>query len=255
MEIQRFGLLSASVFVFFFTAVWSEMETPEITLQSTVFVALRGEDLDINCELKIPANQTTDHLTCYDSSRAQIYTCIIHETLGQTESSTLKLKLELNNVTRSGEYYCKYKGNEVFLFLRVANEGYKEPKVWNYSEFIAVAIVTGVLLLFSVAGSVYVFRGYWKEYKQKKGKTEEVKEQETQKDSTDVVTAPSASFYASLEPRPRSIYDVLDPSAANTSQQSNQSKPKPKKKEPKNMTAQTTQSQNEDAFESVYENF
>lgn len=41
------------------------------------------------------------------------------------------------------------------------DDGYKEPKIWDYTEFIIVAVVTGVLLVFSVVGSVYVFRGHW----------------------------------------------------------------------------------------------
>ncbi|XP_070782941.1 NFAT activation molecule 1 [Enoplosus armatus] len=124
------------------------------------------------------------------------------------------------------------------------------------SEIIIVGIFTGMLLVFSVVGSVCVFRGHWKERiiegdnRNRKQNREERKERETEEA---VITAQSTSFYASLEPRPRSIYDVLDQSAAN--REPDQSKAKPKKNEPQKTMAQTTQPQHEDVFESVYENF
>lgn len=40
------------------------------------------------------------------------------------------------------------------------DDGYKEPTV-DYRESIIVAVFTAVLLVFSVVGSVYVFRGHW----------------------------------------------------------------------------------------------
>ncbi|MED6237141.1 hypothetical protein ILYODFUR_032231 [Ilyodon furcidens] len=69
----------------------------------------------------------------------------------------------------------------------------------------------------------------------------------------DMRTAQSSSFYASLEPRNRSIYDVLDRSAATSDEQ--QTKTKSAKKELPNMVEQNAEPQDEGIFDSVYENF
>ncbi|XP_076585173.1 NFAT activation molecule 1 [Chaetodon auriga] len=259
MDAQRLwqlSLMSTWIFVFF-PSVCSRVETPKIDLESTVFVAFAGHDLNIECELKMPANQSSDSLTCSDPFNTQIYNCNIPATAGQPGS--FKRRLELKNLTSSGEYSCRYKTAEVYWFLRVRDDGYKGA--WDYTECIIVAILTGVLLVFSVAGSVYVFRGHWKDCSTECGNTsrkrqqnrEERKERETEEDSVDVITARATSFYASLEPRPRSIYDVLDRTAANT--EPDQSEAKPKKKKTQNAMPQTTQPQHEDIFECVYENF
>ncbi|KAK1886772.1 ATP synthase epsilon chain [Dissostichus eleginoides] len=118
----------------------------------------------------------------------------------------------------SGEYSCQYKTAKVYWFLRLRGEGYRQQVFMDNSGIIVVAVFTGVLLVFSVVGSVYVFRGH-----------------------------------GSLESRPRSIYDVLDHSAAK--KEPNQRKAKPKKKEPQEKMPQTPQDQNEGTFECVYENF
>ncbi|XP_041790099.1 uncharacterized protein si:ch211-243a20.4 [Chelmon rostratus] len=256
-RLWQLPLVSTWIFVCFFPSVCSGVETPKIDLESTVFVAFAGDELNIECELKMPANQSSDILTCFDPFHMQVYNCVIPATAGFPES--FKRRLELKNLRRSGEYSCRYKTAKVYWFLRVREDGFKE--IWDYTECIIVAILTGVLLVFSVAGSVYVFGGHWKECitecgdtsRKRKQNREERKENETEEDNVDVITARSTSFYASLEHRPSSIYDVLDRSATNTVP--DQSKAKPKKKTKQNTMPQTTQPQQEDIFECVYENF
>ncbi|XP_069023672.1 NFAT activation molecule 1 [Embiotoca jacksoni] len=241
------------IFVFLVPSVCSGMDAPKMSLESTVFVAFAGENLNIPCDLAIPVNQTSDILKCFDPLNKEIYRCDISGTPG-----SIKLSLELKNLTHSGKYYCQYKTAKGSLFLRVRAEGYNKPIMWDYTEFIVVAVFSGVLLLFSVFGSVHVFRGYCKKTitesgrKQKQNK-EEMKEKEMEENGVDVMTAQSTSFYASLEHRPRSIYDVLDHSSANT--EPNQKKAKNKKKAPQKTVEQTTELQGEGVFECVYENF
>ncbi|XP_051240806.1 uncharacterized protein si:ch211-243a20.4 [Dicentrarchus labrax] len=248
---------STWTFVFFFASVCSGMDTPKIELQSRVFVAFTGEGLNLNCTLNLPANQTDDLLTCSDPSSKQIYDCKIPATLGQPQDLTQTL--ELKHLNTSGEYSCRYKTATVYWFLQVRKEGYKEPIMLDYTEVSIVTVFTGVLLVFSVVGSVYVFRGHWNKDKtegstdtgrKQKQNREERKKRETEEHN---VAVTDSSFYASLEARPGSIYDVLDHSAANT--ETDERKPKPKKKEQQKTMTQTTKSQNEDIFESVYENF
>lgn len=170
-----------------------------------------------------------------------------------TEQERFSWHLELKNLKLSGLYSCQYQTVKVDWFLRVTDEGYKEPV---NTEFIIMAIFTGVLLIFSVLGSVYVFRGHWTEKhgageKKQKQSKEEKKVTKKEDDSLDATAA--QSYYASLEPRPRSIYDVLDSSPAR--RENDQDKAKPKKKEPPKKAAQKTKDKDEGVFESVYENF
>lgn len=248
---QVLGLSSTSAWmlVLTFLSVCSGMAAQNLHLESTVFVA--GKELDIILELPLPTNQS-DVLTCSDPSNQQIYRCDIYETHGAACAI-----LHLKNLTISGEYSCQYKKSKVYWFLRVVSEEYWYTPMFNYEECYVVSFFIGVLLIFSVVGSVRLFRGHWKycntgcgNRKQTQSR-EERKEGEVEEDNVDAITAPSTSFYASLETRPRSIYDVLDHSAANG--KPDQSQEKPKEKIPKETMAQTTQ--DEGVFECVYENF
>lgn len=244
------------IFVFFFPFGCSGNDAPSLKMENTVFVAFRGEDLSIMCEVNKPANQTVDFLTCFDPSNTKIYNYATAPTAGNPEKE--KLSLELKNMTVSGEYYCQYKGAKVFWFLRVRAEGYKEVVMLDYTEMIIMAVVTGVLLVFSVGGSVYVFRGHWKGTKSETAastqkQNREERREEREEENVDVITAQSTSFYASLETRPRSIYDVLDHSAAN--RQPEKKNAKAKKKQVQNTVSKSTEKQEDGVVECVYENF
>ncbi|XP_071329386.1 NFAT activation molecule 1 isoform X2 [Trachinotus anak] len=240
----------------FLPTICSGMDAPNLTLESTVFVALAGEDLTIKCDVRKPANLGVDNMTCSDPLHKEIYNCNITETKDQTKN--ISLKLHLQQLNDSGEYSCQYQTVKVYWFLRVRRDGYTRPIDYT---FIIMSVFTGVLLVFSVVGSVYVFRGHQKEQitqcgemgGKRKQNREKRKAREMKDDNIDVTTAPSTSLYASLETRPRSIYDVLDHSAAK--RESDQGKTKAKKNEPQKTTEQTAQHQEEGVFESVYENF
>ncbi|CAJ1053476.1 uncharacterized protein si:ch211-243a20.4 isoform X1 [Xyrichtys novacula] len=244
--------------VFFFScpSVCSGQDTPKIRLERTVFVAVRGDTVIIEADLQIPANQSRDVFKCFDPSDQKID----FREIDATANQPVKLKLEFPNMTSSGEYCCQYNIAKVYWFLRLRDKGYTEPITWNHTEVI-VAIFTGVLLVFSLAGSVYVFRGNWKGHitdcrdpgTKPEQNGDQRRAEERQEDNVDDVTDPSTSFYASLECRPRSIYDVLDRSAVR--EEPDPGKAKTKKKEPKQTVEQTTQNQNDGVFESVYENF
>ncbi|XP_060951477.1 uncharacterized protein si:ch211-243a20.4 [Limanda limanda] len=230
-----------------FSSVCSGMSAPGLSLDTTVFVAFEGEDLKIDCKISKPANKPKDTMECYDPLHQRIYVLDIKATAANSTPLQFTHTLQLNNVTRSGEYYCVYEKASVYWFLRVRADGYEEPPMLSYTE-IGMAVVTGVLLVFSVVGSIYVFRGDWNE--PNRGETET---RETEVDNVDKETAPSTSFYASLQARPRSIYDVIDHSAAN--QELDQRVTKPNENEHTGNTEQTTTPQAVDDFQSVYENF
>ncbi|XP_056891398.1 uncharacterized protein si:ch211-243a20.4 isoform X1 [Takifugu flavidus] len=251
MEAQQLCQLSfllVWIFVSFCPSVYSELGAVEMELENTVFVAFTGENLLIQCNLNITANQTGDTLTCSDPSHKQIYSRDVAETKEMFENRVIKL--ELKRLKSSGEYMCRYKTAEVYWFLHVRDSGYQDRVVFDYSQLITVAVLSGLLLLFSTVGSAFLLRGYWKERSQKaKVSEKEGKDVQTAQGSVDV-SPPSPSFYASLETRPRSIYDVLDRSVTN--EVPDQSGAKPKHNVPKNKVAESVHTQQD---ESVYENF
>ncbi|KAM9315042.1 NFAT activation molecule 1 [Pholidichthys leucotaenia] len=244
------------VYVFLHSSMISAMDGPEMCLKSKVYVyvAFKGETLDVCLELKKPVNET-NNLICSDPSGKQICQLEVPQILEKYEEH---LKLEKLNI--SGQYYCQYKRTSVTWFVLVRDEGYKSIPMYD-TEFIIVAVFISLLLIFSVVGSVCVFRGNWKDGVTKhegaaNNQIQNKEEKETRGskgDNMDVSTAQSTSFYASLEPRPRSIYDVLEPSAVTT--ESDQKKPRSKKKGLQKMVEKTPELQNEGVFESVYENF
>ncbi|PWA32719.1 hypothetical protein CCH79_00012421 [Gambusia affinis] len=250
MEAQYFWHLSltlAWIFLFSFPSVCKGMNGIEIKLNTDVFVAFSGEELSVDGIIHKTANQTSEYLRCYDPYGQEIYIIRIDPTIGDED-----IHLNLKNLSSSGLYSCKSNSAEVKWFLRVT--AYREPQKPDYTEVFMMAVFTGVLLVFSVFASVYVFRGHWEETQSgslassrtRKQNTEERKETEKEEDNMDMAAAQSSSFYASLEPRPRSIYDVLDHSAATNDKERAKS---PEKVE------QIGEYQDEGIFESVYENF
>lgn len=249
MELQLFYKLSfifTWIFVLFFASTSSGNDVPKIYLDKTVFVRFKGENLTIGCRLKKPPNQTQGTLKCFDPSTKPIHSSVIIDKGEEVSKSFV-----LENMEISGEYHCQYQTAKAYWFLRVRDHGYKDIVKLDHT-FTVVAVFTGVLLVFSVVGSVYVFRGHWKCGNAGDERTQNREERKLE-DDTNEVSSPSTSFYASLEARPGSIYDVLDHSAANTQPEQRKAKPK-KDKIPKPMV-QTTQNQDEGIFESVYENF
>ncbi|KAL3066945.1 hypothetical protein OYC64_016820 [Pagothenia borchgrevinki] len=253
-QVWHLSFLWTWIFVCLFLSECTGMDTPKLSMDSSVFVGITGEDLSIVCWLTMPANQSRDSFSCSNPLQKVIYDSEIPE---NSLEQRRMLPVMLKTLSISGEYSCRYKTAIVYWFLRLRDEGYRQQDFMDNPGIIVVAVFTGVLLVFSVVGSVYVFRGHGKERgdsgRKRKQNREEMQQREVEEDNMDAITAPSTSFYASLETRPRSIYDVLDHSAAK--KEPNQRKAKPKKKEPQEKMPQTPQDQNEGTFECVYENF
>ncbi|XP_021179768.2 uncharacterized protein si:ch211-243a20.4 isoform X2 [Fundulus heteroclitus] len=258
MEAQHFcrhSLTWSWIFIFSFLSAYTGVTAQEIKLNSTVFVAFSGGELTLEVTVHTPTNQTEDELRCYDPFNSQIG--IFHISPTQREKP---VRRQLKNMSQSGMYTCKYLEAEVKWFLRVTDKFHVKSPMLDYREIIIVGLFTGVLLVFSVLGSVCVFRGHWIETSsnslvrsRKQKERREEKETENEEDNMDMTTAQSSSFYASLEPRTRSIYDVLDHSAAKSDEQ--QTKTKSPETELSKEVKQTPEHQDEGIFESVYENF
>ncbi|KAM9819712.1 NFAT activation molecule 1 [Syngnathus typhle] len=234
------------------------VKVPRLFFPDTVFVGITGEDLHVHYQLTIPVNQSKDFLTCFDPDNQ----VILKEEFSATRGHALitNAELHLKMLMTSGEYHCQYKVAKAYFFLRLRDHGYTDLDMVDYTNFIVLASFSGVLLVFSVFSSVYVFRGSWKKQIPKCGNSRNNRKQnnertqaEEPKDDSIGAIASSTALYASLEPRPRSIYDVLDRSAVNT--ESQQRKPPPNPKTSQKPGEQSAQAQEEGVFESVYENF
>ncbi|XP_061883303.1 uncharacterized protein si:ch211-243a20.4 [Entelurus aequoreus] len=228
-------------------------ESLRITLENTVFVAFTGEDLRLPYKLHLPPNSANESLICFDPLHRRIFrrffTSDVH---AQTFSSYMLVRA----LQTSGEYHCQCNVARAYWFVRLRDEGYKDVLTVDYTDFVTVGFFSAALLLLSVVGSVYVFRGTWKTKvpecgnpspggKQKK----EVGVAETpDHDNTDAKITSSTSLYATLEPRPGSVYDVLNVDSQDR-------KPGLKPKTGQKLRAQSPQAQDQGVFESVYENF
>nr|XP_061833344.1 uncharacterized protein si:ch211-243a20.4 [Nerophis lumbriciformis] len=227
-------------------------ESPRITLENTVFVAFTGEHIHLPYQLHLPPHSANESLICFDPLHRgvfrRVFTSAHH---ARTISSSMLVR-----ALQTGEYHCQYNVARAYWFVRLRDEGYKDVLTVDYTDFVTVGFFNAVLLLLSVVGSVYVFRGTWKTKvpecgnqspggKQKK----EVGVAETpEDDNTDVKITSSTSLYATLEPRPGSVYDVLNVDSQDR-------KPALKPKTGQKPMAQSPQAQDQGVFESVYENF
>ncbi|RVE76462.1 hypothetical protein OJAV_G00007840 [Oryzias javanicus] len=253
MKARQLSHLSfLSTLVLFLPFFCTGKDAPRISMNSTVFVAFQNENLTVCCTLDLPVNQTAGTLECFNPSGTRIGSTNIQE----TENNKVNKMLEFKNMTESGEYYCQYKEAKVYWFLRVTDQGYKTDP----SEFIILSSISGVLLISSVICSVFAFKGHWKKKntecdntgRNEKQNTEE-KVTEIKEDDKDVMPPQSSSVYASLDTRPRSIYGVLDCSAAEAEPKIE--KTNSKKGEMLKAVEPTAEHQDEGAFECVYENF
>lgn len=105
-----------------FMTIWTSLLRPlaGLHLDSTVFAAIRGDELHITCLLKIPANESSSMFTCADPLQKQIYNSTIPATAGVPKSFVRRVPLK--NMQSSGEYSCKYKAAKVYWFLRLRGE-------------------------------------------------------------------------------------------------------------------------------------
>ncbi|KAJ0033024.1 hypothetical protein NQD34_000131 [Periophthalmus magnuspinnatus] len=227
----------------------------ELRILNRVCVALRGQSVTVSSVLKKPNNLTTNDnfLRCYDPLQKLIYI----KYLFIIEGSGIKHDFPVENVNISGNYHCQYESAQAYWFLRVRDSGYKE--VGDYTDIIVASVIMSLLLVFSVAGSVYVFRGNWflKECCKTQNNEGNNERQKERRDTANTEPAQSASVYASLGTRQTSVYDVLEHSApASADGHRDQTKAQtPKKREAQKTVRDAPQNPEEGIFEGVYENF
>ncbi|XP_071245560.1 uncharacterized protein [Salvelinus alpinus] len=235
---------------------------PAISMPDRIRVALAGETVHYKLRVTIPMNQSSSDLVCSgppDQKKIKEWNILFSP---ETKTITFNWEITAYNSSYSGEYNCKYKNVEIFWTLLVKDEGYRQPYS-GFSLFIVLGALTTGLLIFSVIGSIYVFKSQLGQFILKNGSTGSgvsrrnrgENEEEEENSKTSVNAAASASVYASLESRPASVYEVLTPgaSAAAVNRESVQRKVKVKRKSKESMENATPQG--EGIFECVYENF
>ncbi|KAL2086544.1 hypothetical protein ACEWY4_017603 [Coilia grayii] len=211
-------------------------------------VVLAGHDLRL--KFTVPQNTTAAMLECYHGDHRHV------TTLYNPLSSNLgEVVLLLNHSSESGEYHCKHShAGNVYLAILVRDEGFTETYHGLRDEVVApVSAVTVLLLIFSVVGSIYIYKSQTAEGGQGGGGVsvaggrtshgEDSGEQEGEDEE-----GGANSVYTTLESRPASIYEVLDRSVSSSRTQSKKSSRRRSKKK------EEAASGEDGIFESVYEN-
>ncbi|KAK7161412.1 hypothetical protein R3I94_004175 [Phoxinus phoxinus] len=229
---------------------WQETQAKyKISMSNRTRVALAGDVLEFKLSLVIPANYSSS-LACHTQNRRVWSKVLKSEFFDKSVSETAHIKM--HNSSSSGNYYFSYTwgnrgGNsEVHWVVHVRDKGYEEPDEELENDIITMLAFSGILLIFSVAGSLYILKSY-KDQPVCRDDKNVVAEQRPE-DSDDVMLdedAASASLYTALQHRASSIYDTLNPEIMIHEENTNKRK---KMSDKKHREAQ------EEVFDSVYEN-
>ncbi|XP_043096926.1 NFAT activation molecule 1 [Puntigrus tetrazona] len=213
----------------------------QLSMPDRTRVALAGESLYFNLSVSVPANYTTSKLICYNKNKTSVWNKDIKSTFYQA-TQTVEVNISMHNSSSSGNYYFSYAKQEVHWVVHVRDKGYEEPPEELNSAIITMMAFSGILLIFTVAGSLYILKNYKKQPPRREDNNDVAVT--TPRESDEVILdedAASASFYTTLQCRSGSIYDTLHSDSIHVENaKKNQSE--------KDCNAQ------EDVFDSVYEN-
>ncbi|XP_041958567.1 uncharacterized protein LOC121717912 isoform X3 [Alosa sapidissima] len=220
-------------------------------------IVLTGHQLLLNFTVTVPRNTTHDALRCYRGNKCVTPEYNLESDLKE-RNERVEVVLMFNHSSDSGEYRCSYKSASLYLAILARDEGFTERYRDLTDNVIApMATLTVLLLIFSTLGSVYIYKSQAPLGGHGDNGTNVTRIRTSQggdaggagvQDATDEEAAPDNSVYTTLESRPASIYDVLDPSASNSRTQSKKSSRKRSQKKDEVAPAE------DGIFESVYEN-
>lgn len=190
---------------------WQETQAKsKISMLNRTRVALAGDVLEFNLSIVIPANYSSS-LVCYTQNRRIWNTSLISDFFDKT--MTKRVHIKMHNSSSSGNYYFRYGlENKVHWVVHVRDKGYEEPDEELENDIITMMAFSGILLIFSVAGSLYILKSY-KDQPPCRDDKNVVAEQRPE-DSDNVMLdedAASASLYTALQHGSSSIYDTLSP--------------------------------------------
>ncbi|XP_076839128.1 NFAT activation molecule 1 [Brachyhypopomus gauderio] len=211
-----------------------------LSIANRTSIALAGETLHYRISVTVPANKS-NIVRCFKDG-VEVWKADVKRSTAMT--AKLWANITVQNSSDSGEYYISYESKERHWVVLVRDVGYCEPDMDLPIDIISLLVLSTVLLVFSVSGSVYVIKWH-KDHplSGEGGEGTKVNKRESNTDARDEAP-PSDSVYTALEPRPVSIYDVLgDEEGRGINVERLHSEE----------TAKTAQEE-EEMFESVYEN-
>ncbi|XP_036419372.1 uncharacterized protein si:ch211-243a20.4 [Colossoma macropomum] len=213
-----------------------------LVVNNRTCVALANETLHIHIRVTVPANSSRTKVSC-SRNRQEVWKEYVHNTQSVVKDEQLWANITMHNSSSSGEYVFQYQKESLYWVALVRDVGYIEPDDSVETDIIAMVVVTTILLIFGIIGSVYIFKWHKDHLKSEEG-GDGVKVKNKQSNvGMRAQGLNSESVYTALEPRPVSIYDVL-----NVDQVRRKST-----KCTSEETAKTSQVE-EGIFESVYEN-
>ncbi|XP_056324688.1 NFAT activation molecule 1 [Danio aesculapii] len=189
---------------------WHETQASlSIDMLNRTIVALAGDTLEFNLKVVIAANSSLK-LECYTQKR-NIWKKELNGGFHK-ETRTVPAHIKMHNNSSSGNYNFRYENQKVYWVVQVRDKGYEEPPDELHIDYIIMMAISGILLIFSVAGSLCILKSY-KEKPPCRDDENEVAEQRAE-ESDDVIPdedAGSASLYTALQYRSDSVYDTLHP--------------------------------------------
>ncbi|XP_026129529.1 NFAT activation molecule 1 [Carassius auratus] len=181
---------------------------PTISMLNRTRVALAGETLHFKLLVCIPANYTTNKLRLYhNQSRRIIWSRELKSVFFETTQLEMA-RIKMRNSSSSGNYYFYYTDQKVHWVVQVRDKGYQQQLELDSAIFTMMAF-SGTLLIFSVAGSLYIVKSYKEHHTcrddknvadQRPGWSDEVILDED---------AESTQLYTALQYKSSSIYDTV----------------------------------------------
>ncbi|XP_067261008.1 uncharacterized protein si:ch211-243a20.4 [Chanodichthys erythropterus] len=189
---------------------WQETQAKAaLSMLNRTRVALAGDILDFNVSVGIPANSSST-IVCYTQKKNIWSKKLKSELFDSTVSLTARI--EMHNSSSSGNYYFRYANKEVHWVVHVRDKGYQEPSEELDSGIISMMAFSGILLIFSVAGSLCIIKSYKDQPPCRDDKNEAAKQRPEESDHEILdEDAASASLYMALQHRTSSIYETLNP--------------------------------------------
>ncbi|XP_062304168.1 uncharacterized protein LOC134008685 isoform X1 [Osmerus eperlanus] len=235
-------------------------ETVVITMKNRVMVVVPRQEIKFEFTASVPANESFAPGFCRDPEEKTIYTFTL-----PTQRTKVVVQRGISIAfEKSGHYKCQFKESKVYFVVLVKEEAYRKPGHIPVTA-IVLATLDSALLIFSVLGSIYTFKGHRCQLNTRNQRrharngerdNEQVQEEKRKKrgDSTQAERAEtSASVYASLDPQTISVYEELHPEAANSDNQ--EKKVKKKSKQLDKLVEKKAQEGMDGDDECVYENF
>ncbi|KAJ8001786.1 hypothetical protein DPEC_G00173050 [Dallia pectoralis] len=220
---------------------------PKLSVNERLWVTLPGEMVSFALKLTTQTNQSAGKLVCRGPPdlRRDIQTWKIPMTATEN-TNTYALEFTARDSSYSGVYSCNFQTAEIFTVLLVQDKKFQKSSEMQDGCVVFGVLVTA-LLVFSVLTSICLFKqGNCTTKNKNDGLSKRKRRPKEEKVKISINADTSVSVYASLEPRPASVYEVVVPAVVQEAENCTSSQRKVK-------TVNATQ--REENVLSVYENY